>query len=44
VTDHRINLTIYNLPAVMNGDIDPFIDELITRDQAEKLSGGEQVA
>ncbi len=44
VTDHRINLTIYNLPTVMNGDIDQFIDELITRDQAEKLSGGEQVA
>ncbi len=44
VTDHRINLTSYNLQAVVNGDIDMFIDELITRDQAEKLAGGEQVA
>ncbi|MBK8021672.1 MAG: peptide chain release factor 1 [Chloroflexi bacterium] len=39
VTDHRINVTSYNLPVVMEGDIDQFIDELITRDQAEKLSG-----
>ncbi len=44
VTDHRINLTSYNLQAVLNGDLDMFIDELITRDQAEKLSGGEAVA
>ncbi len=40
VTDHRINVTSYNLPAVMVGDIDQFIDELITRDQAEVLSAG----
>lgn len=40
VTDHRINVTSYNLPAVMNGDIDMFIDELIAQDQAEKLAGG----
>ncbi len=44
VTDHRIDMTIYNLPAVMNGDLDPFIDELIARDQGDKLSGGEAVA
>ncbi|MFN8449713.1 MAG: peptide chain release factor 1 [Anaerolineae bacterium] len=44
VTDHRINLTSYNLQAVLNGDLDMFIDELITRDQADKLSGGEAVA
>ncbi len=44
VTDHRVNLTSYNLQAVINGDIDMFVDELITRDQAEKLAGGEQVA
>jgi peptide chain release factor 1 len=41
VTDHRINVTSYNLPRVMEGDLDEFIDELIARDQAEKLSGGE---
>lgn len=44
VTDHRIGLTIYNLPAVMAGDLDPFIDELSTREQAEKLGGGQAVA
>jgi len=37
VTDHRIGLDVYNLPAVMDGDIDRFIDELATRDQTEKL-------
>jgi peptide chain release factor 1 len=40
VTDHRIGLTIYNLPAVMDGDLDSFIDELATRDQADQLSSG----
>jgi peptide chain release factor 1 len=38
VTDHRINLSSYNLPVVMEGDIDTFIDELATRDEAERLS------
>ncbi len=38
VTDHRINKTMYNLPAFMNGDIDEFIDELAQFDQAERLS------
>jgi peptide chain release factor 1 len=38
VTDHRINISSYNLPAVMVGDIDLFIDELATREQAEKLA------
>ena len=34
-------MTSYNLPAVMDGQLDEFIDELITRDQAEKLAAGE---
>jgi peptide chain release factor 1 len=38
VTDHRINLSSFNLPAVMDGDIDMFIDELATRDEAERLA------
>lgn len=38
VTDHRINLSSHNLPVVMNGDLDEFIDELATREQAEKLA------
>ncbi len=40
VTDHRVNVTSYNLPVVMEGAIDEFIDELIAQDQAEKLAGG----
>jgi peptide chain release factor 1 len=41
VTDHRINVSSYNLPVVMDGDLDMFIDELTMRDQADKLSGGQ---
>jgi len=37
VTDHRINLTSYSLDRFVNGEIDEFIDELATREQAEKL-------
>ncbi|KAF1077192.1 peptide chain release factor 1 [Halodesulfovibrio sp. MK-HDV] len=36
-TDHRINLTMYKLDAIMDGDINELIDALITADQAEKL-------
>lgn len=38
VTDHRINLSSYNMPAVLDGDIDQFIDELATRDESERLA------
>ena len=38
VTDHRINVSIFNLPVVMEGGIDQFIDELSTRDEADRLS------
>jgi len=38
VTDHRIGLSSYNLPMIMDGDIDTFIEELSTRDEAGKLS------
>jgi peptide chain release factor 1 len=37
VTDHRINMTVYQLENVMNGDIDEFIDALAQSDQAERL-------
>src|SRR5256712_4608952 len=37
VTDHRISLTRHNLPGVLNGELDEFIDNLITVDQADKL-------
>ena len=42
VTDHRIGLSSYNLPVVMSGDIDMFIEELSTRDEADRLSSGEE--
>jgi peptide chain release factor 1 len=38
VTDHRINYSSYNLPVVMDGDIDEFIEELSTQDEAERLA------
>ena len=38
VTDHRINLTLYKIDQIMDGDIDEIIDSLIAADQAEKLS------
>ena len=37
VTDHRIGLTVHNLPEVMNGNVDVIIDPLISHFQAEKL-------
>ena len=37
VTDHRIGLSIMNLEKVMDGDLDPFIEALITEDQRRKL-------
>ncbi|MEZ4518477.1 MAG: peptide chain release factor 1 [Chloroflexota bacterium] len=38
VTDHRIGFTSYNLAAVMDGDLDDFIDALILADESEKLA------
>jgi peptide chain release factor 1 len=44
VTDHRIGLTIHQLPEVMDGKLQPLIDALVTHFQAEKLKGeGEMV-
>ncbi len=40
VTDHRVKVSSYNLPAVLIGDIDMFVDELTVQDQAGQLSGG----
>ena len=37
VTDHRINLTLYRIEEVMNGDLDEIIDALTMEDQARKL-------
>ena len=38
VTDHRINLTLYKLDKIMNGDIQDIIDACIAADQAAKLA------
>jgi peptide chain release factor 1 len=37
VTDHRINLTLYNLPVVMDGEIDEIIEKLQIAENAERL-------
>lgn len=43
VTDHRIDLTLYNLTGFLDGDIDGAVDGLITADRAAKLAkGGDQ--
>lgn len=41
LTDHRINLTIYSLDRVMNGDLDEIIEALIMAENAEKMKGEE---
>ncbi len=42
ITDHRIGLTLHNLPRVLEGDFDQLIDALATSDQAKQLQ--EQLA
>lgn len=37
VTDHRIGLNLYRLETILDGELDEFIDELATTDQAERL-------
>jgi len=38
VSDHRIELTLYKIDRVMQGELDEFIDRLIAEDQAQKLA------
>ncbi len=38
VTDHRVNISSYNLSGVLAGNIDEFIDELAQREEAERLA------
>ena len=42
VSDHRINLTLYKIDAIMDGDIDEIIDALITHYQSEKLKNTQE--
>jgi peptide chain release factor 1 len=39
ITDHRINLTVHNLPRVLDGDLDELIDTLATNEQVKLLEG-----
>lgn len=43
VTDHRIGYTVYNLPEVMNGEIQDFIEQLQLAENAERLKEGSAV-
>ena len=38
ITDHRINFSVHQLAAVLDGEIDPFIVELATEDEAKRLA------
>jgi peptide chain release factor 1 len=42
VTDHRIGVSSYNMAAVLDGEIDVFIDELALRAETDRLSVGEE--
>ncbi len=42
VTDHRINMTAYNLPTIMDGEVGEFIEALRIAENAERLSEGGQ--
>ncbi len=42
LTDHRINLTLYSLEKVLEGEIDEVIESLILAENAEKLRGGDE--
>ena len=42
VSDHRISLTLHNLPRILEGELDELIDALATSDQAKRLE--EQLA
>lgn len=41
ITDHRIGETIYNLPAFLNGDIQPMLDKLIVAENTERMKDTE---
>jgi peptide chain release factor 1 len=43
ITDHRINYTVYNLSAFMDGDIQDVIDHLVVAENAERLKENEMV-
>jgi peptide chain release factor 1 len=44
ITDHRIGLTLHQLPAILEGDLDPLIEPLIAHFQAEKMRQAAQAS
>jgi peptide chain release factor 1 len=42
LTDHRIGLTLHNLPVILDGELDPLMDALITADRADTLAEAEE--
>ncbi len=42
LTDHRIGLTLYSLDNIIDGDLEPVVDALITHNQAAALKGSEE--
>jgi peptide chain release factor 1 len=38
ITDHRVNLTLHQLDRILDGDLDPIVDALVTRQQSEALA------
>ena len=41
LTDHRINLTLYSLDKIIEGDLSPVVDALVAHNQAQLLKGEE---
>ena len=42
ITDHRINYSVYNLPTIMGGELDDFIQQLRIAENAERLKAGQE--
>jgi peptide chain release factor 1 len=42
VSDHRVGLTIYNIPQILDGGIQPFVDALATAEQADRMREGSE--
>jgi peptide chain release factor 1 len=43
ITDHRVGVSLHNMAAVLDGDLDPFIDELASQDETERLQAAGEV-
>ena len=40
MTDHRVELSVHNLPEVMAGDLDTFVEALLDQERREQLAAG----